>query len=533
MTAAAQRRPVASVTKHEAILLLALTTAAAVARLAGLPEQGFRLPDEGNYAFLGLALLQGLAKAVWLKPGQALLLAGAYQVFGASSVAAFMPAALLGSLQVPATWLLARRLWGPVPALVAAASFATLPFALLYGRSALSDASYLCIVTAGLALAAWALPLREDEATAPPRPARGAAGWAARSGAGFLLGFAFWTNPAASVPAGFAFAAALLLAAAGRTAWRDLARSLWGAAAGAVLATAAVAASGGDAIDWGRRSDALVVPARIILAFAPSTVWAERLWQYAGPELLALALVGACSAARRRTTGDLFALAFAGGLLLFYARTDHPSPRIYFPLSLPVVLLAGLGGEHVAAWLAARFAAGARRTVAIGLSLACALVPLLAWHGREAFSLESGLPQVCELLRGEGGGKVSTSEHCWTYVSFVGNCQAFPDSVAIMKDLANAPEPDAVERRLARLRGRGYTHWVVDAMFWMRAEPAALDRLRRFLETHPPLARIPHPVAAHRATALECTVPAAADDPAARWIYVYRLKDLDLQEPGK
>lgn len=502
--------------RAELLRLLVVSGAAAAARLAGLADQGFRLPDEGLYAFLGLGLFAGVPHAVWFKPGQAILLAGAYALLGVSPAASLLPQALLGTLQVPATYLWVRRLWGTDAALVAAAGFATLPFALLYGRSALSDANYLFFDTAGLAFLVAALGL----GSGPRR------GWGAALAAGVCLGFAFWVNPQASLLAGFGVGAAVLLALARRIAGETCVRALLGGAGGAVMATLAVLWIGGTSIDWGRPADALAVPARIILTFAPSTRWARHLFDYAGPETLVLALAGLGVAVRRRRAADLFVLALGAGLLLFLARTDHPAPRIYFSLTLPVLALAGGGGSWLAAVVSRRLPA---RPGVVAAGVAAVLAGALAFHGREAFRLQSGLPQACDLLHAESAVMIATSEHCWTYDCFVGShMSALPDAPAFMKALACDRAPAAVERLLSRLRDEGFTHWVVDAMFWMDADPRALELLRRFLASHPPLARIPHPVASHRATALECHAPAAMDDPAAQWIYVYRLADLDL-----
>jgi hypothetical protein len=212
----AARRPALARPPWETLLCLALATAY---RLPALLHPWAWVNRDGAYgAFVALHILQGERPAPAFTEGanyqgtlKSHLAALAARLFGADDLSFLMTLAslLLYLVFVAATMALARRIAGPIAALVAGVYLAVSPrFLTVFSLNCVGQ--YVDVVALGgaaLAVVARILDRRLDGASA-----RGH-----YLAVGILLGAAFWAQP---VALGYVLAALLVLALRART-WRD------------------------------------------------------------------------------------------------------------------------------------------------------------------------------------------------------------------------------------------------------------------------------------------------------------------------
>jgi hypothetical protein len=137
--------------KESLLLLPAVLGSAAILRFYGLTGRGFIYWDEGKFALEGIRLehfLQALTgshfalagKAVGTaKPSHALLIGMAYLIFGVHDYSPLLLNAAASVAAVGVLYAIARRLFGPSTALLAALLLATSEYDVIYARSALSE----------------------------------------------------------------------------------------------------------------------------------------------------------------------------------------------------------------------------------------------------------------------------------------------------------------------------------------------------------------------------------------------------------
>ncbi len=495
MTAARGAAPGARVRLGLALMIVAC---AAYLRESEIERQGVRFVDEGEYCFFGLALRDGVRGQIIDKPGYALLVAASYALFGEGMASPLRLNAWLGLAAVAALYGLGRRLYGETAGLAAAAVAAAMPLCLFYQRSAMSDGAYFALSCAAMWLALWAFD-------GGPRRR-----WLGAAAAGLVFGFSFCVNPSTILFAGCAGAALLLL---------HRARALGPGAA--MLLAAAAAWAGVNAVlrPYLRPqniADLYRFHAKWVLAFQPSWWFLRNLWAYAGPGPVLAAGLGALLALRRRERGDIAALALLAGLLLFSFRLSIRFPRVYLPLAAPVCLLAGR--------FASACAARVRRGRAAALAAFCAAALLAGWGpSRRFIRLRSGYDDACRLLAADGVRKGLTTHSWWTFQTFTR--RRFSYAGAALASILRRPGPIPV-RPFRRMAAAGYTHLVIDYLFWLDMDAAARRGLERLLREHPPAFVVPNPIVSHEATALEDgKLPALESEPLAQRIYIYRLRD--------
>jgi 4-amino-4-deoxy-L-arabinose transferase-like glycosyltransferase len=156
--------------RHQLLLLLSLALAVRVAGAlywqAHHPDpKSFGMGDSDGYFTLGRALAEGRpyeygphGAEIFRAPGYPLLLAPVFWLTSQHAVlAARLENALLGTLVVAAVWWLARQLFGPRGALLAAAMAALYPESIAISAMILSDTPFcaLMLLQLGLWTAAW------------------------------------------------------------------------------------------------------------------------------------------------------------------------------------------------------------------------------------------------------------------------------------------------------------------------------------------------------------------------------------------
>ncbi len=479
-------------------LLALILGVAAVLRLHGIDEQGVRFVDEGEYCFFGLALHDGVPGQIIDKPGHALLVALSYWIFGVDMASPLRLSALMGVVAVLAVYSMGRQLYGRGAGLVAAAAVACMPLCLFYQRSAMSDGNYLC-----LSCLAMALSLRSMRA-------RGWRRFAACAAAGAIFGFSFSVNPSTILFAGCTGVGLLLQ--------HRLRAVLPGAAmlAAAAGVWAIVNWAMGPYMRWEDVAGLYRFHARWVLAFQPSWWFLRNTWRYAGPAVVLLGMAGAAVAIRRRSQGDLFALALLIGLLLFSVRMSIRFPRVYMPLAVPLALLAGRL-VHVGAAYTRRWPGGA----ALALCIIVA-VPNVA-ECQRFIRLRSGYDAACRVLAADGVRNGLTTHSWWTFQTFTRRRFRFAGDAVARKLRQGAP---ALVDEFKRMAASGSTHLVIDYLFWLNMDPEVSAGLERLLCDRPPTFTIANPIVSHEATALEDgKLPALERRPFSHHIYIYRLRD--------
>lgn len=182
-------------------LLLPIVGLASVLRFDMLVKRGLLYWDEGKFALEGVrirsvlislpvvhpAVLAGKAIGT-AKPGHALLIALSYALFGVHDYAPLLMNATASVLQVVVLFFLARQLFGPNVALLAAAFLAVAGYDIVYARSALSESDANLLFLASVLVWStickpWAADFRPD------RPA-----WSGIVLPAVMLGAAFTVN---------------------------------------------------------------------------------------------------------------------------------------------------------------------------------------------------------------------------------------------------------------------------------------------------------------------------------------------------
>ncbi|MBI5366956.1 MAG: hypothetical protein HZA54_07955 [Planctomycetes bacterium] len=503
-------------------------------RFWNLSGQGLRTPDEGLHAFFAETIWFGIPGAVYWKPLEALLLAGAFrawEICGGGSdvepVVFLVPAALFGVASVLGLGWLAYRAWGWCAGLTGLAAAAAMPYLLFYHRSALADGNHLACGVAALLLLVGALP-----GGFPARPER-RPGLAA-AGSGALLGTAFLINPASGVITLGMGIGLIALAWLRPDLRRDVLRRL------AIWAPAGIAAAGLwfgflCLAPWYNRDFHAMMSSYNLAVAAASQARIEPflyLWRYSGPVLLGLALVGAAESARRRDPCGVLLLALLGVGLVYGARAHLPYPRIFLAPVLPLAALAARGGGVVAAAAARRLRAGSRGELAVTLLLGVALIASHAPGARALLSLRSGFARAVAALAAEraegaeGAGLLVLSAQSSNLMMPFG---IETDSATV--PLARALEgPNGAAAALDLLRDAartgGYSHLMLDFTFRIELSPAGFGEFRHLLERFPPWQAIDNPAGLHEETQLENGIAAAADDPLSGKIFLWRLRGL-------
>lgn len=479
-------------------LLAAILAAAAFLRLYNIRDQGLRFVDEGEYCQFGLALLEGIPDQVIDKPGHALLVYWAYRIFGFDMAAPLRLSALLGCATVAAAYGLAWVLYGPDAALIAASALACMPLCLFYQRSAMSDGNYMFCSCVGLLLSACAMRGRPRVRVL----------WA--SAAGVAFGFGFCVNPSTIL---FLVCAAAALLIVGR---REAVMPLVALTLTSAATRAGLNAALGPYINWEGVDKLYSFHARWVLGFEPSLWFARNLWAYAGPVIVIGGLAGAAVAARERRRGDVWALTLLAGLLVFSARLSIRFPRVYLPLTVPLVLLT--------ARLGAACTARVHGWRPLALAALCLLVAVRgAWESQRFIRLNSGYGRACKVLSDDGVRKGLTTHSWWTFQTFTRRRFSFVSET--LAGFLKRAEPK-LPLEFERMASQGFSHLVIDYLFWLYVDPQTRQGLESMLRRFPPAYVVPNPIVSHEATALEDgQLPALEHEPLAHNIYIYRLRD--------
>lgn len=182
------------------MILFPILGLGAFLRLWRLPDRGLLYWDEGKFALEGLRVLSGIqgllgssaglaaGKAVGTaKPTHALLIALSFAVLGVHDYSPLILDALCSIATIAVVYVLARRMFDEVSALLAALLLAVSGYDVIYARSALSESDANLLFLVGVLL--WSCAWRR---VAAGRWEVGAARW--RPAAGFVFGMAFTTN---------------------------------------------------------------------------------------------------------------------------------------------------------------------------------------------------------------------------------------------------------------------------------------------------------------------------------------------------
>jgi len=503
--------------KWEVALLAALIVVGAWFRLSGLKEQGIRMVDEGTYCQFGMAMLRGERDVVFYKPGHAALVCLSFKLLGPAPSSPLIVSAWLGILTVPAMFLLARAMFDTVAGLVAAAVVSTMPFLLYYNRSALADGNYVFLDVLGL----WLLWLAWSRERLIAALVLGVT-----SGAAFGLGFSM--KPlAALVPA---------VAALGLGLWAPLKRAR-GARLGLLLAVVlvgALIANGlvelwlGKALNREASRAIMTRYGERALILSPNVRWVDFLVQFTGTPVWFLVAAGFNWARHARSQAHYLAIALLAGLAAIFAAVDFALPRMYVSLVVPATLLAGAGGSWMLAWAQGKLPERGR-TVWTAASLVCLCALLVAWHGwqaRDVLSLRSGYEPACRILAADGLTKGLTTHSWWTFQAFTGRRFTYM-SDALAGLLAHPDWQTRLARNFRAMDEQGFSHLVIDYLFWNRADGLVTDRFREVLKLHAPAFVVPNPVAGHAQTVAEDGgLGHIQNEPLARSIYIFRISEL-------
>jgi len=503
----------------ELALVGAIIALAIIVRMRGISEQGLRFHDEGTYCQFGTTLLlgePGYGREIFYKPGMAVLMYGAFAAFGHADSSALLLNSLIGVGTVVLAWYLMRRLAGRFAAFGTAAACAAMPYMLLYHRSAMTESPYFFLALASLTFMVVGLDRSDREAE------RSAAPTLYFVAAGLCAGFGYAVNAPAALIWALVVLGGVVHLHGRRGSARDIAifvaANAVGFACGAAVpqaicnpfAPAETAFSPADRL-------------RNILDFSPRFFCLRHLFRYAGPPALILAGLGAFHAWKTRHRFHRLLIILTAGLLLFYGQTDMTWPRLFFPLVLPVVLLAGFGVD----FMAEHFGRTLLRRWGIALALAAVMIGLGLWQSQPIINLRSGYREAALLLDKEKSYNAITF-HGWTILGALTGRRFVADTRESL--FANCFGPASREtppQRIGKFVGKyGSTHLVVDYFFWKQLRsPAVRERFARFLETNPPDEIIPNPIAGHRPTIAEDGESSLdiLDDPNARNIYIWRL----------
>ncbi|MDP6507318.1 MAG: hypothetical protein QF886_27060, partial [Planctomycetota bacterium] len=285
---------------------------------------------EGSYCFFGMTMLNGEPKCIQDKPGQAIILAAGFALFGPSQYGAVAITAMLGVLTIAALYWLGLEMGNKLYAVALSAVSACMPYLLYYHRGASSDSNFFLICVLGLALFLRAVKQERAEENPDKEKSRTWLKWLAASG--LIWGVGITVNLATIPPYGIVW---LFLGVLCK--WRNLG-----------LKTAAVAMSvlGGAGLVgvafvelpiikfihmdrvWGQVGG----HSRHILETTLRFEWAKHLWMFFGPLGILLSIAGMLNYRRWWKTPLAVFPALAVVLIIFYMRGQLQLPRLHLPI---------------------------------------------------------------------------------------------------------------------------------------------------------------------------------------------------------
>ena len=496
----------------ELALVGSLMALAIVVRLRGIGDQGLRFYDEGTYCRFGTTLLLGSGKTIFYKPGTAVLMWLAFKAFGHCDSAGLVLSALVGIATVVLAWWLVRRIAGRFAAAGTAAAFAAMPYMLFYHRSAMTEANYFFLALASLVFVVLGLGGSSAGGILPTMY------WLA---AGLCGGFGFTVNAPAALIYALVVLGGLVHLHVNRAGRRRMAMLLAANAVGFLCGWAVPQIITAPYVSETSVAMSAVHRLGNVVQFHPRLFWLKYLWGYAGWPVLVLAALGAYGLWKVRHPYRHLLTVLGAGLFGFYLQTGMSWPRIYFPLVLPVGLMAGLGVQYVLGrWIPRPMA---RWGVVIGL---CgAMVGYGFEHSLPTLRLHSGYWDAQKFLV-DGQAECVITAHNWgMFTAFI------PAKLIYGGDqLARAFGPDADTNAPQGcfkwfVDNYGATHIVIDYFFWKLLSPSARQRFGEYIRSHPPDKTIPNPVAGDYETLAEDGEPSLSilDDPNARFIYIWRV----------
>ena len=479
-------------------LLLAIVASAVWLRFHDIDRQGLRFADEGTYCLFGRALYHNVPNQIGEKAGQAVLVCLSYCIFGFSMASPLKLSALLGCAAVVAMYHLGRVLYDRAAGLIAASAVACMPMWLFYHRSAMTDGNYHFCAIVGLLLVALGI-----RAEAKSRLFYSIA-------AGVPLSLAFCINPPGSLFAGCA-AIGLVVACRRKGLLPVAAMTLSG-----IATYYAFVWSMRRYVNWGNVGDMYAWRAKWVLGFEPSLWFMRNLWAYAGPVVVLIGFAGAVLACWARRRSDLFVLTLLAGLVLFSARLRLQFPRLYLPLTVPLVLLA--------ARLGSACLSRARGWRGFGLAGLCLVFALPgACRAQDFIRARSGYDAACRWLVADGVKKGAGTHSWWMFQTFTG--RRFTFETRGLARVLRKDEPD-VREAFKILADNGSTHLVLDYFLWRDVDPKVRRGLEAMLRDTPPTLTVPNPIVAYPPTSREDdAIPALEHEPLAHNIYIYRLRD--------
>jgi phosphatidylinositol glycan class B len=308
----------------------------------------------------------------WLLPGAIAGLMELSRLFG-DGPAYYLPVidvafALLGTAPVVCCFLWARRWYGPIPALAAAAAVAMAPELVYFGARLLTEVAAAHILIIGCWLLDPGYPVTSRRRLFV---------------AGLLFGLACLLRihlaPAAAVIAIWSM-------------WRDWRPRLWPLLSGALIAIAF-----GAMLDWATLGYPLASLGRSLLynlVYGVGSEFGTWPWDYyllaelsIWPPALVLAAVAVFGA--RRLPALLIAAAV---IVAVHSAIPHKEYRFVYPAAVLLIVVAGIGVAQLVDWGARRLA---RRGLRAGFAAAASAALVLAYWGLTAAEVwTSGFAQL-------------------------------------------------------------------------------------------------------------------------------------------
>lgn len=478
--------------------MIAIMVCAVSLRFHGIDHQGARFADEGTYCVFGKAIYEDVPNQVGEKAGHALLVSLSYRLFGFEVASPIRLSAFVGSATVLAIYLLGRILYDSTAGLIAASAVASMPMFIFYHRSAMTDGNYHFLAVVGLILAA--LAIRAD----------GRRRLWCSAAAGVPLSLAFCVNPPASLFAALG-TAGVLTACRRKGVLPAVMMSLTGLGTYCVFVWATR-----RYVNWNNTGQMYAWRAKWVLGFEPSWWFLRNLWTYAGRGVVVAGLLGVLVALRTRSDADFFVLTLLIGLVAFCARLRLQFPRIYLPLTVPLVLFAGRLGSCCLRRLA--------HGRPVWLALLCLGLCLNGIGGvRDFIKHRSGYETACRWLVADGTGRGLSTHSWWLLQAFVG--RRFSYVTPALADVLKRERPE-FRGVFKKMVDRGFTHMVIDYFLWREINASARKGLVHLLREMPPTLTVPNPLAAFPPTSREDdAIPSLEHEPLSHYIYIYRLKD--------
>ena len=516
---------------------MVILSAGVWAKMSHLERVGVRTADEGSYCFFGMTMLNGEPKCIQDKPGQAVILAAGFLLFGPSQYGAVAMTALLGVLTIPALYWLGLEMGSKLYAVVLSAVSTCMPYLVYYHRGASSDSNYFLFGILGLALFLRATNQGRAGEEVVEDKKWPSLKWLAISG--LVWGIGITVNLATIPPYGIVWLFLGVICKWNKIGLRRtaLALAVFGGAGLAGLAIVELPIIRFINIDrvWGQIGG----HSKHILETTLRFEWARHLWMFFGPIGILLSIAGLMSYRKWWKTPLTVFPFLAVVLIVFYMRGQLQLPRLHLPILIPLLPLMAIGVESLIELLQKHWQPIPEMTVQI-----CAAIAFIGIHVPEALriqKLESGYPSACNwLLENMEDEDMGVGTHTfWTFATFTRHPFA-PDE----NRLTDALNGDDWEKAtLRQLREYAFTHdrkWlVIDYLILNRlydpyktkAKLPGFGRLKQMLEKYPPDkhggAVIPNPVASDYQTHREDElVPDLQNEPMARNIYIYRIPEL-------